>query len=119
VKRAGELRGLHANSRRQIKKSNAGVSQCLLKPDQDITWQNQTLPLDQFRDLPTADRWNANAGLFGRSDEIAMGIGESGIAVNPPNPNVCIEDDHRTDSQSLAATGSVGAIKDTGLPRRE
>jgi hypothetical protein len=61
MKCAGKLSGLHANSRREIKKADTGVSQCLLNPDHYITWEHQTLSLDEFRDFPTAERWNANA----------------------------------------------------------
>jgi len=63
VKGAGKLRGLHADSRREIKKADPGISQCLLNPGEHVTRQDQALSLDEFRDLPTANRWDANASL--------------------------------------------------------
>ena len=60
---------------------------------------------------------DANAGHLGGVEQSARRGGKCGITVDPPNPDVRIEDNHPAASQSASATGSVGASSLTGVPR--
>jgi hypothetical protein len=119
MKRAWKLCGFHADMWRKVDEADAGISQSLPKPVEYGTGKNEALPLHELGDLPTRNRGDANAALLGRVDERALCDRQCRIAVNPPNSNMGIENDHCVASQSPSATGSVGAIKETGVPRRE
>ena len=117
VKCAGKLRGLDADAGRKVEQADPGIRKCLLNPIEDRARQRKPLTLDQLGDLPARNRAHPDAGLLGGVGECARRGGKRGIAVNPSNPDVRIEDNHPTASQSASATGSVGATSVTGAPR--
>ena len=91
---AGQLRGLGSNPRSKGQKLDAPVREGHIEPFTDWTQKRDPLMLHEFGDLPAGNRADAKAGLLGVQEGVQSG-GQPGIGVNPPNPNVRVEDDHR------------------------
>jgi hypothetical protein len=114
---ARKLSGLDANAGRKVDETDAGIRERLLKPIGYGTRQGESPALDELGDLPARNRAHRDASLLGRIKQRPSGLRECRVAVNPPNPDVRIEDNHPATSQSASATGSVGARNVTGVPR--
>ena len=94
MERAGQLRGLYGNTRSKCQELNASIRECNVEPLTDRTRKGDALKLHEFGDLPAGNRADANSCLL----RIQVGP-QSGrktrIVVDPPNPNVRVEHDHR------------------------
>ena len=117
MKSAWKLCGLHADTGRKLQEADAGIRERLLNPIENGARQRKPPARDEFGDFPARNRAHAETGLFGGFEHRTCGSGKSGIPVNPPDPDVRIEDNHPPASQSASATGSVGARSLTGVPR--
>ena len=92
VKSAGKLCGLDADAGRKLDEADTGIRQRLLNPVEHRARQRKPSALDELGDLPARNRAHAEAGLLGGIEHRARGSGKRGIAVNPPDPDVRIED---------------------------
>ena len=117
VELAWKLSGLDADTGRKLDEPDAGIRERLLNPIEYGARQSKPPALDEFGDLPARNRAHREAGLLGGIKQRTGGRRERRVAVNPPNPDVSIEDNHPTAPQSASATGSVGERSVTGVPR--
>lgn len=83
-----------------------------------IGWQGQlkATSLDQFCDFPARDCADPDMACLVLGDERPCLRRKSIILMDPPYPDVCIEDDHRAASQSLSSTLSNGRTYSTFNP---
>jgi hypothetical protein len=83
-----------------------------------IGWQGQlkATSLDQFCDLEARDCVDPDMACLVLGDERPCLRRKSIILMDPPYPDVCIEDDHRAASQSLSSTLSNGRSYSTFNP---
>jgi hypothetical protein len=114
---AGQLRGFDAHSWRELNQADTGIRESVLQPIEDRTWQGEAPAFDEFGNFPTRDGADANASVLSRFHDGSMDRGQSGITVDPPNPDVGIQNDHPAASHSAPAPGSVGSMSETGVPR--
>jgi hypothetical protein len=81
------------------------------QPLLDVHRKSQPLFADQHRQFPSGNRQNHDLpacqfpfnGLHSHFRELAVAPG------SPPEPYLCIQNDHRSVSQSSSATGAVGS----------
>ena len=117
VELAWKLSGLDADAARKLDEPDSGISERLPKPVEYGTRQSKPPAFDELGDLLARNRAHGDAGLLGRIKERTGGRRECRVAVNPPDPDVRIEDNHPAAAQSASATGSVGERSVTGVPR--
>ena len=100
----------------EIQKSHAWVGEGCMEPL--IGWQGQpkATSLDQFCDFPARDCADPDMARLVLGDERPCLRRKSIILMDPPYPDVCIEDDHRAASQVLSSTLSNGRSYSTFNP---
>ena len=109
MKRPRQLRGLYNNPWCEFQQSDAGIGKCLAEPCLNWTWQREATILHEFGDFPTRNDTNPKTLRLMPFYIQAVMMGQVRIAVDPPHPNVCIQNNHCTASQSAWATTSVGS----------
>ncbi len=114
---AWKLSAFDANAGRKLNEADAGIQKRLLKPIGDGTGQSKPPALHELGDFPARNRAHGDASLLGGIKQRTSGERECRVAVDPPDPDVGIEDNHPAASQSASATGSVGESSVTGVPR--
>src|SRR5207247_574203 len=93
MKGVGQLRGLRCNTGSQCQKLNTWVGKSQVQPLPDGPRKGQTLKLDELGHLPAGNRADADSRLL-RVDIGAQSRWKTRIAVDPPNPNVRVENHH-------------------------
>src|SRR4029077_57607 len=95
--------------RSQIEELNSRIGKTRIEPVQDRERQRKSPALHQLGDLPAGDHADSKATRLVSLQGFEMLAAQSAVAMNPPDPDVSIEDDHLSASQSDSATGSIGS----------
>ena len=117
MKRSGQLCRLNGDFLCQRRKTDAGIGECLIEPLLQTAGKREASAFDEFCNFPAGNGTDPKPGLLVGSDQFQMVCGKAWVAVDPENPDVSVQHNQRTASQSVSATGSVGASYVTGVPR--
>ena len=90
MKSAGHLRGLHGDTRSKRQKLDPRICKRQIEPFLDRTGEGHSLKLRKLSDLPAGNCANADTFLLFIQKGAQSGW-NTGIAVNPPNPNMGVE----------------------------
>src|ERR1051326_4549603 len=71
----------------------------------------------EFRNFPAGDGTHAQSLRLVVLDVLPEPERQARVAVYPPNPDMSVEDGQRSTFQSPWATGRVGCLYSTGVPR--
>ncbi|HET9226504.1 MAG TPA: hypothetical protein VFR31_07535, partial [Thermoanaerobaculia bacterium] len=80
--------------RRQVEQDDPGISECLLDPFLDRRREVEALVLDKLGHLPTGDDADAQSAGLMFLEEVQRRRPQTAISMNPPYPDVGIEEDH-------------------------
>jgi hypothetical protein len=103
VKSARQATGIGGDFGRQWQERHSGIRECSMKPFVNRHGQTQTTSLHQLGDLPAGDRTDPDASGFVLDNEVFGLRNQAIVLVNPPDPDVGINNDHRAASQSPSA----------------
>jgi hypothetical protein len=104
VKCPRQATGVGSDFGRQWQERHPGIRKCGMKPLVNRHGQTQTTSLHQLGDLPAGDRTDPDASGFVLGDEVFDLRNQTIVLVNPPDPDVGINNDHWAASQSPSAT---------------
>jgi len=116
MKTARKRTRLRSDVGRQREQRHPRIGKRREKP---IVWwhrKSQSPPFHKFRDLPARDRTDANGVATRLVDDGLQRPWQPVVSVNPPNPDVGVEQNHRAASQSFSSTPLKGASYSTGSP---
>jgi len=84
------------------------ITERLLHPYRYGIRQLQPPVLNKFRNLPTGNGAYAETSVFVILKNLFVIRGELRIIVDPPDPNMCIQNNHDSASQSSSANAEKG-----------
>jgi hypothetical protein len=116
VKLSRQATRIGSDIRSEFKELYTRISECSMKPLLSRHGQSKAPALDKFRNFPAGDCADAYVPRFVLCDERLRLRRKPIILVNPPDPDMRVEDDHRVDSQSPSATLSNGPWYSTFIP---
>lgn len=109
MKRTWKPGGFYSNSRGQFNEADTWVNQSQIKPVFKRAWQHKPATFNQLGYFPTGNDTYADLIFFMNLYAIPLSLRQPFVAMNPPDPDVCIQNDHRRASHSFSSTLSKGS----------